>query len=337
MSFDFYALTPVQICLSCLFLSLSEMAALNFFSHSGSNHEAQPMHKPQPLLNVGPRDDYVFCSSRGSSRNDDQNPISILHHLSNNMSNYYYPINQNRLIFNIRPGSKIDQIAHDIIQRHRSRGSPPNCHAYVIGGYCDITDREKIYNYRIKNSATGLDRVVRYEEVTFMRYTIQQAYIAAIHRYAHAARLLKADGLRPSFATIPPSCLAKWNDYRLYHGNTALLIHEHQYADMQEAMNVAIAKINGFICKLNTLNGMDTPYLAGTVLKTFAAKGRGPILQRHKLYDGVHADDLLIEEWAKKIQTAIENSRSRPDDIMPGLHHHTPYHLALILEGIKLY
>ena len=81
----------------------------------------------------------------------------------------------------------------------------------------------------------------------------------------------------------------------------------------------------------------DTPYLAGTVLKTFAAKGRGPILQRHKLYDGVHADDLLIEEWAKKIQTAIENSRSRPDDIMPGLHHHTPYHLALILEGIKLY
>ena len=312
------------------------MANFNGLPLVNSTDKPKSIPKPQPLLNSGLRDDYVFCSSRGSSRNADNDPISMLDFLATNLQNYYHPITQNLLTFNIRPGSKIHRIVDDIIKTHRGRRSPPNSHAYVIGGYCDLTDREVINNYRIRNRATGLNTVVRYEEVTFMRHTMQEAYISAIHRYASAANRLKAEGIRPCFATIPPSCLAKWNDYRLYHGKTELLIHEHQYPDMQEAMNQAVANINGFICKLNTLHGMDTPYLAGTVLKTFAAKGRAPILQRHKLYDGVHADDLLIEEWAKKVQTAIENNRSKPDDSMPSLRFETARRLAFILEDITL-
>ena len=148
--------------------------------------------------------------------------------------------------------------------------------------------------------------------------------------------MLISAGLRPCFATIPPACLAKWNDYRLYFGNTSFLIHESQYPDMQEGLNLAVTKINGFICKLNSLHGMDTPYLAGTVLKTFSAQNRGPILQRHKLFDGVHADDLLIEEWAHKVQPAIENNRSKPDETMPPMGYHTARHLALILENINI-
>ena len=305
-------------------------------SPSGSENPLKPLLKPQPLLNFGPRNDYVFCSSRGSSRNSQQNPITLYDHLSYNLSNYYYPTNQNQLIFNIRPGSKIINIVNDIIRRHRERGSPENSHAYVIGGYCDITDREVITDYRIRNSATGVFQSVRYEEVTFMRHTVEEAYKAAIFRYAEAAGRLKEEGLRPCFATVPPSCLAKWNDYRLYHGSTAFLIHEHQYSDMQRAMNIAITKINGFICKLNSLHSMATPYLAGTVLSTRSRHNKDPILQRHKLYDGVHADDDLIEEWASKIQAAIEQNRSKPDNEMNPLRHHTPSHLALILEDIVI-
>ncbi len=33
------------------------------------------------------------------------------------------------------------------------------------------------------------------------------------------------------------------------------------------------------------------------------------ILQHHKLYDGVHADDRLIEEWALKFERAIRKNR----------------------------
>ena len=201
---------------------------------------------------------------------------------------------------------------------------------------CDITDREVERNYRIQNYATGTHQIVRYEEVTFMRHTVDESFYAATERYAAASRNLISEGLRPCFATIPPACLAKWNDYRLFYGNTAFLIHESQYPEMQAAMNVAISRINGFICKLNSLHGMDTPYLAGIVLKTFSAQNRGPILQRHKLFDGVHADDRLIEEWASKIQTSIENNRSKPDEMMPSLSYHTARDLALILEDLHL-
>ena len=44
---------------------------------------------------------------------------------------------------------------------------------------------------------------------------------------------------------------------------------------------------------------------------TFSAQNRGPILQRHRLFDGFHADDLLIEEWAynKHIDMLIRDWR----------------------------
>ena len=297
---------------------------------SQSNHL-----RPRPLLNFGPRDDYVHCSSRGSSRNSEGNPITILSHLNSKLSKMYYPNTSNRLLFDITTGSKINRIVNSIISEHHRRGSPNNSHAYVIGGYCDVTDREKILNYRTKNYATGAVQYARYEEVTFQS-TVNEAYIEAIHRYTRAANNLVSEGIRPCFATIPPSCLDKWNDYRLYHGNTAFLLHTSQYNDMQEGLNAALTKINGFICKLNALYHMETPYLAGTVVKTWSARNRGITLQRHKLYDGVHADDELIEVWADKIKSAIDKNRAKPDSIMPELRMHTARQLAMILEGIRI-
>ena len=98
----------------------------------------------------------------------------------------------------------------------------------------------------------------------------------------------------------------------------------------------AVVKINGFICKLNALNGMYTPYLAGTVVKTHAADGRGPILQYEKLYDGVHANDELIEQWAKKIRKAININRTTPLAELPPMIIQSPERLALILEDLIL-
>ena len=139
-----------------------------------------------------------------------------------------------------------------------------------------------------------------------------------------------------TYYTIPPSSIEKWNDYRLYHGNIAFLIHQSQYEDMQAGLMEALNKINGFICKLNALNGMYTPYLAGTVVKTHTAENRKPVLQRHKLYDGVHADDLLIEEWALKIKTAINANWTAPRSSFPIMRYTSPERLALILEAKTL-
>ena len=286
------------------------------------------------LYDDSPHVDYVFCSSRGSSRNPTNNPISIFQFLFDDMSQNYTPNTPHQLVFNTRGGRQMQEMVSDIIEEHYSRGCPTNSHAYVIGGYVDITYREKDSRYSIKDTRNR-KIFVKYEEVIF-KETIEESYTKAIYRYAHAANRLIEQGIRPIFATIPPACLEKWNDYRLYFGNTKFLIHHSQYRDMQEGLMEAITKINGFVCKLNALHGTYTPYLAGTVVRTRAAEGKKPILHRHKLYDGVHADDQLIEEWAKKIITAINTNRTTPVSNMPPMRYTSPERLAYILEGLIL-
>ena len=192
-----------------------------------------------------------------------------------------------------------------------------------------------LHRYCVRDFANNKRTYYRYEEVTYEEQ-INESYEKAIYRYAHASNRLKHEGIRPVFATIPPSCLEKWNDYRLYFGNTDFLLHHTQYDNMQQGLMEAIIKINGFICKLNALHHVYTPYLAGTVVKTHSADGRNPILQRHKLFDGVHADDLLIEEWAGKIKKSINKNRLTPTSNLPSLQYHSSEHLAYILEGITL-
>ena len=79
---------------------------------------------------------------------------------------------------------------------------------------------------------------------------------------------------------------------------------------MQEDLNIVISVVNGFICKLNFWNCMSTPYVATTVLRTKSSRNGQRILQHHKLFDGVHADDNLIIEWSNKIEKAISKNRS---------------------------
>ena len=90
-----------------------------------------------------------------------------------------------------------------VIDEHYRRGRPDNSMAYIVGGYVDLTTKDKDYNYCVRDYKKNTRLYMRYEEISFAD-TINESYIKAIHRYATASNRLKAAGLRPVFATIPP-------------------------------------------------------------------------------------------------------------------------------------
>ena len=255
--------------------------------------------------------DYVSAGSRASSRNGGTQDSS------KNIENLIAPLVRdiysegNTITFMSRSSQTIQQLTERVINLHYDRGCPTNSHAYILGGYVDITDRDVEQYYKLYNSKTGYTRTVRYEEVTF-NYTVPEAIAKLVGEIVASARRLREEGIRPCYATVPPASLNKWNNYRYNRGRTAGLLHEHQYSEMEEALTAALAIANGVICKLNNYHCMQTPYLAGTVLrtKTDPNQNKKYILQEHKLYDGVHAGDDLLEKWADKLHTAIRKNRT---------------------------
>ena len=99
--------------------------------------------------------------------------------------------------------------------------------------------------------------------------------------------------------------------------NSAILQHDSQYDCMQIGLNAAVVKINGCIWKLNSLNRMYTPCLAGTVVQTQIADGKEPMFLYHKLFDGVHASDDFNKVWAIKISKAVNRNRLEPMANLP--------------------
>ena len=252
--------------------------------------------------------DYISGGSRSSSRNGGHpaGTIHIRQVLQRDLHDLYDPASEWGLQLHCFSASsqKIEQLTQTIITEHYSRGCPPNSHGYIFGGYCDISEKKRIPQYRLRNS------IVFYEEVVF-DHSVSDAFALLVNEITNSARRLREEGIRPCFATIPPASLERWNSHRLGLGRTALLLHEGQYQDMQRRLNTVLSNVNSFITKLNHWNDMYTPYVAGTVLRTKAKKSdqTNYILQHHKLYDGVHADDRLIEEWALKFERAIRKNR----------------------------
>ena len=203
-------------------------------------------------------------------------------------------------------------------------GCPANSHGYIFGGYCDISEKRVIQNYRCR------DRTVKYQEVVF-DLTIPEAYGKLISEITHSARVLRGEGIRPCYATIPPASLEKWNRHQLSLGKTALLLHEGQYESMQKSLNAVLSNVNSFICTLNVWNDMYTPYVATTVFRTKAKQiDQKFILQHHKLYDGVHANDSLMEDWGNKFDRAIRKNRVDYRDI----HQQSSLNVALTDEVV---
>lgn len=250
--------------------------------------------------------DYFSGGSRSSSRNGGppHGMTSIRDILERDYQNIYNTQTGLNLNYSSASSQKIAQLTQTIIDEHYNLGCPPNSHGYIFGGYCDITDMKIIPSYNIRN------RRVRYEEVVF-DHSIPDAFAILVNEITNSARALRGEGIRPCYATIPPASLEKWNSYRLNLGRTALLLHEGQYEEMQGRLNAVLSSVNSFICKLNTWNSMYTPYIATTVLRTKASQQESKfILAHHKLYDGVHADDALVEEWGKKFVRAIRKNRT---------------------------
>ena len=255
--------------------------------------------------------DYVSAGSRASSRNG--GPRESTKKIGNLVAPLIKDIynDGNTISFMSRSSQTIKQLTERVIEMHYDLGCPADSHAYILGGYVDVTTREVDEFYRLYSSGSESTRTVRYEEVIF-EYSVPEAIAKLISEVVASARRLREEGIRPCYATVPPASLQKWNNFRYDSGRTAGLLHEHQYQEMQEALTASLAVANGVICKLNTYHCMQTPYLAGTVLRTKTGHDQSKkyILQEHKLYDGVHADDNLIEKWAEKLLAAIRENRT---------------------------
>ena len=253
--------------------------------------------------------DYILSTSRGESRNGSKNVLrldrEILPHL----------VNPEQVVAYHQKGRKLDQLITVLEKTHRENGSPDNCHAYFLAGYVDLTIRDVEKNYTISNSATGFSWQGPYDEVIFMD-NVEEAVAKATERYQWADKKLRRLGIRPCFATVPPSVLADWNEYRLSSGATSFLLHHHHYHDMQSLLNKSCQQINSIICTINKNNGMATPLIAGTIMDTRKNKqGQQlePRVYRNKYYDGVHATDKTLREWSAKFVYAINTNRTRTD------------------------
>ena len=251
--------------------------------------------------------DYILSTSRGESRNGSKNVLrldrEILPHLAN----------PEQVVAYHQKGRKLDQLITVVEKIHRENGSPDNCHAYFLAGYVDLTIRDVEKNYTISNSATGFYWQGPYDEVIFMD-NVEEAVAKATERYQWVDQKLRRLGIRPCFATVPPSVLADWNEYRLSSGATSFLLHHHHYRDMQSLLNKSCQQINSIICTVNKNNGMATPLIAGTIMDTRRNKqGQQlePRVYRNKYYDGVHATDKTLREWVAKFSYAINNNRAK--------------------------
>lgn len=252
---------------------------------------------------------YLLCTSRGTSRNGTRKVLGINEEMVKSNLLRRTGIEEYH-----RSGRKLEQLIDKLEEMHSANGRPVHSSAYFLAGYCDITNFDLDENYAIRNSVTGYYWRGRYEEATFLD-NVEEAVAKATARYQEADRRVRHLGIRPCFATVPPSVLADWNQYRLSCGRTAFLLHESQYHDMQSLLNRACQAINGVIISINKANGMATPFIAGTIMDTKSNKHGiklEPRIYKNKYFDGVHATDDTMKEWAKVMARAININDNIP-------------------------
>ena len=253
--------------------------------------------------------DYILSTSRGESRNGSKDVLRLDREILPYLSN------PEKVVAYHQKGRNIEQLIDQLEKMHVENGSPWNSHAYFLAGYVDLTVREFDKKYVIHNSATGYYWQGRYDEVIFMD-SVEEAVTKATERYQWADKKLRRLGIRPCFATVPPSVLADWNDFRLASGCTSFLLHHQHYHHMQSLLNRSCQQINTIICQINKANGMATPLIAGTIMdtrKNKQGKQLEPRVYRKKFFDGVHATDATLREWVSKFVYSITTNRAKPE------------------------
>ena len=192
--------------------------------------------------------------------------------------------------------STLKSIALDIIRK-----SPTdNIHMYIVGGYCDLTQV-------ISSTKYSYDKQFRHEEVVFWEgpETAVPRVTKAIHDTYNA---LNKTHITPTFCTIPPAFLHKWNRTRLGQHKTCMLKHTDKYDDMNQRLMDSCIRLNKEIIRLNTTHNAFTPKLADTVILK-QGKHKGYKKFEHALEDGVHASDDTKKLWAGLILDAIMRNR----------------------------
>ena len=192
--------------------------------------------------------------------------------------------------------------------------SSDRIHVYIIGGYCDLTERvtaDMCFKGRMRN----------YEEVLFWEDSEMAATrLQCLIHMIHADITTHQDGVAiPIFCTIPPAHIETWNKTRLSQHKTCTLKHTDKYPDMQRNLNNSIIEINKSIIHINEHYALFTPKIADTVMKK-RGRTKGYKLFEKALVDGVHATDETRESWAGKIMDAITRNRAAGILTEPSLH-----------------
>ena len=253
---------------------------------------------------------YIRTSSRGSSRSDVGPGLQLGDILPN-----FLDIPPQTVSIYSQAGATILNLAQNAITEHYDRGCPPNSMVYFLAGYCNAVTREvEPHLYMRDHRGVAVD-YGRYEEAYFIEEELDFlermiSFILEVDEY------LKGEGLRPVFATIPPGHLSRWNYGRLEKGRTCILKYVEEYNEMQVKLNSSLTRLNGYIKKINTINAVYTPYLAGTVISTNKNSSLTPVFSDHKLHDGVHAGDTLFITWAKKFAKSMNKNR---EELLPTL------------------
>ena len=230
--------------------------------------------------------DIIIASSRGEG-------------LETELKKHHPSPNHVKVIFS--SGARINNIKYTAMSIAK-QNPHQNIHFYVLGGYCDVSER---ISYHIKTGHSSK----KYEEFVF-----EEDPESAVPRVSglidDASRLMNTTNTTPVFCTIAPSYLHTWNKIRLSQHQTCMLKHnDQQYQDMQKNMIYSIVEINKHIVRTNISNNMHTPKLADVVIRK-KGKGRGYRLFADKFRDGVHPTDDTRERWAELILSAIKINRT---------------------------
>ena len=200
------------------------------------------------------------------------------------------------------PSATLNIITKEALKKINSLKSSgqDNIHAYIIGGYCDLTSREK-------GSTKINGRWRTYEEVVF--WEDPESAVARLNKNIHTTVTeISNTNVTPIICTIPPANIETWNTVRKSQRKTYELKHTVDYPKMQQRLQDSLIQINRYIITLNMKSRAHTPKLANTVIQK-KGKGKGYRVYFDNLKDGVHATDDTAKRWAEMIMEAIRTNR----------------------------
>ena len=168
---------------------------------------------------------------------------------------------------------------------HHPPLSPDRTKFYIMAGICNLTTKLTSY---------------KYQEVVFRNSesTIQTALV----ELNDLSKEIKKQGAIPIFCTIPTMHLQTWNELQLKQRKTNTLTYQSEYCTMQVDLAAALKIVNQKIIELNNLNGVSTPFIDNTMLRTKHQKTY--TLYKH-LSDGCHPSEPMLDKIVKCFNRAF--------------------------------